>query len=345
MSPIREFRKLDSQWIPFQGGIFVEDSTPEPEPENFILGVTKPTEHNTGLNAAGISAASLTTQTGNRTHATNDAVYENTRFTGLVVVQGKRITYRNCWFNGPGTVGTALVQCLNNNCEDIVFENCVFRASSFGATVDGTPDNCIMGHDFTLYRCDMSGAIDIIGLYSGVSLSIPARNVKVLGSYLHGMTYYSPDPSHTNNQTHNDAFQIHGGAENFLMRGSRVEAYYDAAIGDAAAPPVYSDSALVSGNPLYPSLVASCCFMLTPVNTTAGVNNFVIDKNWMGGGVVIINWPRSDGVNVSITNNRWTRGTQLGDDYTILMKPAQVATVTGNYYEDTLTPWNERKRG
>lgn len=343
MSPVRELRKIGTQWTPLQGGIGVDDE-PAPEPE-FIIGTTKPTAANTGLNVMGIEGSSLTVVSGNRTHTTNDMVYENTRFTGMIDIRAKRVTYRNCWFNGPGTVGTSLVMCMNSVCEEIVFENCLFKASSFGSTVDGVPDNCLFGHDFTLYRCDLSGAIDILGLYSGVALSTPARNINIIGTYMHDMTYFSPDPGHTNNQTHNDGIQVHGGVHNFLMRGSRAEAFYDPSIGDASSPAVVVDDQLISGNRFYPSLAASCFIVLTPINTTAGVNNFVLDKNWLGGGVVVINWPRSDGVNVSITNNRWTRGTYYGDDYTILMKAAQTATITGNYYEDTGTPWNGRKNG
>jgi|GEM_PF-4228685 len=341
MSPVRELRRVNSSWEPLHGGVGV-DSGGE---SSFIVGETKPTAENTGLNAAGLSSADLTVVAGNHTHTTNDAVYENTRFTGFIDIRAKRVTYRNCWFNGPGTVGTALVMCMNSVCEEIVFENCLFRASSFGATVDGAPDNCLFGHDFTLYRCDLSGGIDIIGLYSGVALTTPARNINIIGSYIHGMTYYSPDPSHTNNQTHNDAIQMHGGAENFLMRGTNVEAFYDPTIGDAADPAVVDGDQLVSGNPYYPSLAASCVIIASPVNATAGVDNFLMDKNWLGGGVVVINWPRSDATNLAITNNRWTRGTYYGDDFTILIKPAQTATITGNYYEDTGTPWNGRKNG
>ncbi len=344
MSPIRELLRANSEWVPLHGGLEGE-GTPNPEPEAFILGTTKPSAENTGLNVLGIAPASLTVVSGGRTHTTNDTVYEDMRFTGVVDIRAKRVTYRNCWFNGPGTAGTALVMCINSVCEEIVFENCLFKASSIGDTVEGTPDNCLFGHDFTLYRCDLSNSIDLLGLYSGVSLSVPARNVSILGSYLHDMTYYSPDPDHSNNQTHNDGIQVHGGAHNFLMRGTRVEAYYDPLVGDASEPPVIVNDQLISGNKIYPSLAASCFLVVTPINTTAGINSFVIDKNWLGGGVVVINWPRSDGVNVAITNNRWTRGTYYGDDFTILMKQAQVATVTGNYYEDTGVPWNERKKG
>ena len=203
-----------------------------------------------------------------------------------------------------------------------------------------------MGHDFTLYRCDLSGGIDLIDVYSGVSLSTPAQNVSILGCYLHDNLFYSPDSGHLDNQSHSDGVQVHGGAQNFLMRGTNQTGLLDPAQGQAADPPVDDGNGNhLSGNVQYPSLSAMSCFMLSPVDTTAGVDSFVVDQNWLGGGTVIFNWPRSDGTNISITNNRWTRGSYLGDDYTVLMDPAQVATITGNYYDDTHAAWNGRKIG
>ncbi len=314
---------------------------------SFVLGQTKPTAANSGLNAAGISAASLTTVAGNVTHSTNDAVYENIRFTGVVNVTGKRITYRNCWFNATAQAGgTALVRCLNANAEAIYFENCLFKPSTYAPSTVDSLGQCIMGHDFTLYRCDLSGAIDLVGVYSGVNSTTPGRNVSILGCYMHDMIYYSPDSGHADNQTHNDGVQVHYGAKDFLMRGTNLEASIDPNYGQASDAPVTDGGGNhMSGNKQYPWLVAMSGFMLSPTNLTAGLDNFVIDQNWLGRGIVVINWPRNDGVNVAITNNRWTRGTYHGDDFTILMATAQVATITGNYYADTLTAWNGRKNG
>lgn len=316
-------------------------------PTAFVLGTTKPVAGNTGLKVLGISEASLTTVTGNVTHSTDGATYQNTRFTGYVNVTGKNITYRNCWFNAPAaTALTALVRCLNANVESAYFENCLFKPSTYSSGATDALSNCIMGHDFTLYRCDLSGGIDLVGVYSGVSLDTPAQHVSILGCYMHDLVYYSPDAGHSDNQTHNDGVQVHGGAANFLMRGTNLPAMVDPNYGQATDPPVDDgDGNHVSGNIQYPSLVAMSTFMLSPVSTTAGVNNFVIDKNWLGGGIAVINWPRTDGTNIFITNNRWTRGTLLGDDFTILMKAGQAATITGNYYEDTLAAYDGRKNG
>ena len=339
--PVHELIRIDGSWSKIiKGGRPSEDAI-----DTFILGTTKPTSANTGLNVEGISPASLTTVNGNVTHAVNDTVYENIRFTGYVNVTGKRITYKNCWFNASNLADTALVRCMNSNTEAIRFENCLFQPSGFGTNAENALENCIFGHDFILLRCELSGGIDLIGLYSGVALSTPARNIQVLGCYMHDMTYFSPDSGHADNQTHNDGFQIHGGVHDFLLYGTRVDGTLNPSVGQASDPPVTVDGQHISGNKQYPWLVSMSCFMLTPANTTAGVNNFVVDSNWLGGGIVVFNWSRSDATNVRIVNNRWTRGSFYGDEFTILMKAAQPATITGNYYENTLAPWNGRKNG
>lgn len=314
---------------------------------NFILGHTKPLAVNSGLNVSGTNPASLTTVGGNITHSTDSATFNGIRFTGHVTVTGKNITYRNCWFNAPADgVSSLLVNVLNSNVQNAYFENCLFKPSSYAPTTTGSIGGCIMGHDFTLYRCDLSGGIDLISVYSGVSLSTPAQNINILGCYMHDQLFYSPDAGHLDNQSHSDGVQVHGGTQNFLMRGTNQTGLLDPAQGQAADPPVDDGNGNhLSGNVQYPSLSAMSCFMLSPVDTTAGVDNFVVDHNWLGGGAVIFNWPRSDGTNIFIINNRWTRGSYLGDDYTVLMDPAQAATITGNYYDDTRVAWNGRKNG
>ncbi len=339
--PVHELIRVDGSWSKILRGGHPSDD----DEDTFILGTTKPTALNTGLNVEGISAGSLTTVNGNVTHATNDIVYENMRFTGYVNVTGKRITYRNCWFNGSHLADTGLVRCSNANAEALRFENCLFEPSSYGTLANQALENCIFGHDFTLSRCELSGGIDLIGLYSGVALSTPARNIQILGCYMHDLTYYSPDSGHGDNQTHNDGVQIHGGVHDFLMFGTRIDATIDPTIGQASTPATTVDGQHTGGSRQYPWLTAMSAFMLTPADTTAGVNNFVVDSSWLGGGAVVFNWSRSDGTNVRISNNRWTRGTRLGDEFTILAKAAQPMTITGNYYEDTLAPWNGRKAG
>lgn len=327
------------------------DATAEPDagPPPFVLGETKPTAENTGLRVEGLDEASLTVVTGDVVHAADDAVFERTRFTGRVQVRGKRITYRSCWFNASHEVGHSLVHCLDEGCEAIVFESCLFRPSSFGETAETALGNCVFGHDFTLMRCDVSGGIDAVGLYSN-RRTVPARDVSILGSYLHDLTYYSPDAGHSDNQTHNDLVQIHYGCERLRVFGSNLVALLDPARGDASTPPsTGAGGEHLGGNKSYPALSAMSGFMFSPRDETAGVADVEIDRNWLGGGIVFINWPRTDGVDVRITRNRWGADTHLhggdGSPMYVLMQREQVATIEGNVIEATGAPYDRRHNG
>lgn len=326
------------------------DAASDAGPPAFVLGETKPSAANTGLNVEGVPEAALTVVAGNVTHAMNDVVFERRRFTGAVSITGKRITYRNCWFNGAHTAGQALAQCSNPSCEEIVFENCLFRPSSFATSAPEALANVVFGHDFRLIRCDLSGGVDCVGLYSGVDSSTPARNVEILGSFLHDMTYYSPEPGHSDNQTHNDAVQVHFGTQHLRVFGTTVDASIDPARGQASDPPVTGSAGEhLGGNKYHPGLYAMSGFMFSPRNETAGVVDVEIDRCWLSGGLVHINWPREDGVDVRITRNRWGAPTYhttgSGDPIYVLMREGQEATISGNTFEDTGLPYDRRSNG
>jgi hypothetical protein len=317
------------QWVSY-----VTDEVSTPIGDEFILGETKPDGSNTGY-AVGTN---FTVVNGNVTYSTNNQIIENRHFTGYVTVTGKNITFRNCWFNGPaGNAG--LLICANTNTENIVAERCTFRPSSFSTNI-----NCVRGYNFTLRRCDISGGVDGVSIVR--SSSGGALNVKLYGNYVHDLAYFSPDPNHSDNQTHSDIIQIHYGGSGIDIYGNHLEGSIDPAIGTANQAPTFDENGVVqSGNKNYPAMVCLSVVMASPVSTAAGLSNFNFEKNWTGQGVVVINWPRSDATNVVIKDNRWTRGTLLGDDYTILAKATQPMTITGNYYENNGAAYNGRKNG
>jgi len=302
--------------------------------ENFVLGETKPTASNVGY----VAGTTFTIVNGNQTYSTDNQVIENRRFTGKVSVTGKNITFRNCWFNAAST-NSNTVQVTNTNAQNIMFDRCTFRPSSFSSTI-----NCVFGHDFTLYRCDVSGGVDGVDVYR--SSTGGALNVSILGTWIHDLGYWSPDSSHADNQSHNDLIQIHYGGTDLHIMGCRLDGTADPTVGNANEPSVDdANGTHLSGNKYYPLMTAMSVVMASPVSTTAGLTNFIFEQNWADGGQVMINWPRSDGTNIQIINNRWGHNTLLGDTYTILAQAAQPMTITGNYYEDTATPYNGRRNG
>lgn len=324
------------------------------EGKQFILGKTKPDASNTGLQVEKIDPNAMKIEEGIKiagkdgkikyevTHAIDGAFYENIRFTCAVIVTAKNVTYKNCWFNPKSSYasgGVGMVRTTGPDIQNITFQNCLFKPSDKPSSVEDGASNCIFGHNFILERCDLSGAIDGIGLYSGDgSRTTPASNVKILGCYIHDLTYFfePPGTGHADNQTHNDCIQIHYGAANFEMYGTTAEAYIDKSAGNANEPPIWgSNGKLMGGCSVFPYRSWMAVFMATPASTKAGVKNFKIDSNWIGGGVVYINWHRSDADGLYITNNRWMGGNTKAR-ILILQDEAEKPTtvIQGNYYEN-----------
>lgn len=305
--------------------------------DSFSIGETKPTASNTGY----ATGTTFTTLSGTVTYASNNQLIENTKFTGMVKVTGQNITFRNCWFAATGSA----IACLwipGETPQNIVCERCTFRPA-IAATIDDSVGACVFGHDFTLVRCNLSGATDAVDIYR--TSTGGALNVKILGCWLHDLAYWSPDSSHDDNQSHSDLIQIHYGGTDIHLFGNRFDGTIDPALGNANEPSIDNGEDHISGNSLYPAMVSMSVIMASPVSTTAGLTNFIFEKNWADGGVCMINWPRTDGVNIQIINNRWGHTTYLGDTYTVLAKAGQAMTITGNYYEDTGTAYNGRKNG
>ena len=344
MSPVREVRKTGGDWTPLYGGRAAAET-----PSGFILGETKPSAANTGLNVESIAPESLTVVNGNVTYSTDGALYENRRFMGKVSVTGKNITFRNCWFN-KADFGSAMVQCTNANVDNVTFENCLFRPSSPGTEGVANADNhgaCLVGDRFTMIRCDLSWCCDAIDIatYGGGT----GRDITITGTYIHDLTYFSPlDISGTgvyaDNQTHNDCLQTVIPLDGLYVEGCFFDCMFDSAVGNASEPPQFDNNGdLIRGNKYYPNMQGMAVLMCGAYPLA----NIVFHKNWMHGSSAYINW--SSGTvgsgELRFTDNRWLRGQRLGDTYTLLMRQSEYdkMTVTGNYFPDTNEQWNGRR--
>lgn len=348
MSPIRELRLQGTSWMPLYGG----NMSIEPPISSFVLGETKPGAGNTGLNVNGVTAAQLITVPGNVTYSTNDTTVERRRFTGKVSITGKNITFRDCWFNS-GIFGSAMVQCTNANVENITFENCLFRPPAPGTAGEANVTNYganLVGDRFTMIRCDLSWACDGINIASSGNNS---RDVTILGSYFHDLTYFSPyilqdmSVSWADNQTHNDCIQVTTPAlTRFRLEGCTLECMFDPAVGNASQPPTFDgEGNLASGNIYYPNIQGMGVFMTG--SGSRAMSDIVVHKNWMYGSATYVNWGNgtTGSGNLLFTDNRWLRGQRLGDSFTLMMRQSEYnkMTVTGNYYLDTGEQWNGRK--
>lgn len=302
--------------------------------DSLVIGNYKPDASNTGY-LPGTSFTSTISSNITYSSTNNGQTITNTLFTGRVTVTGQNITFRNCWFRGSGGV---MLNCNNDTVDNLLVEDCTFKPQTPSSIVNG-----LFGRNYTAKRCDMSGSVDAFSIV-GKNTSVIDVNVSILGCYAHDLSYYSPDPSHSDNQTHNDIIQYHYGGSNVVIRGNNLRAFMDPSIGDASEPSVDRDGQHISGNTYYPSLSHMAVLMLSPA--AVNITNLTVDKNYMDGGACLINCSSRETMsNVVISNNKWGRDMRLGETFTILVRAAQPLTITGNVYEDTGAAYNGRKNG
>lgn len=241
----------------------------------------------------------------------NGQLIENKLFRHMVYVSGQNIRFRNCKFIGPDFYVTAeIVHVRANTARDIEFIDCTIKPRYVDHRV-----HCIAGHGMKLLRCDISGGVDGVGVtpYTGGTWNGRA-DVEIEASFIHDLAFWSPDPTKTDNQTHNDPIQWHGGA-GLRIFGCLILGYLMLAFGDIDATHVPAAPHLASGHEAgshFPPSSRSgrrramSGVMVSPGNGTHG--ELDAQTNWIDGGYVGFNfagatsdWLTADGS--TITDN------------------------------------------
>ncbi len=345
-------------------------STPNDAPADFILGETKPNASNTGL-------VSPTTTTDNTAAITLTAgsVVENVLFNGNVLFGDDDIHMYNCRIRGKTSNTTQnITRNTTAGITGITLERCQLdnRWWPSDNAANGAHGG-IQGASMTLTRCDISGACD------GVMLIGPG-NVNLLGNYIHGQWFFSPDNNHLGDGTHSDGIQGTGSTmTNILIEGNTIESLLDPTLPNSQAiiDPVYSGSNLIAGNPWHTNVTPTfyeqraadqglgfgntlwgTSAILFGRSGTATLSNLNITKNWLdGGSYAAINldngWTNSTATNIDITDNRLgphVRDQTGGRPYLLICSSSLTTqlTLSGNVYEDTglpITGSNLRRNG
>jgi hypothetical protein len=302
--------------------------------DSFVIGNYKPDASNTGY-LPGTSFTSTISNNITYSSANNGQTIQNTIFTGKVTVTGQNITFRNCWFRSSSG---EMLNCNNDTVDNLLIEDCTFKPMSPNLNL-----NAIFGRNFTAKRCNISGTVDAFSIV-GKNTGVIDLGVNILGCYAHDLSYFSPCPHHSDNQTHNDVIQVHYGGSNIVIRGNTLRALIDPNIGDASEPSVDQDGQHISGNTYYPSLSHMSVLMLSPI--AVNITNLTFDKNYADGGACLINCGSHTAMTgFVVSNNKWGRNMRLGETFTILAKAAQPITITGNVYEDNGASYNGRRNG
>ena len=241
---------------------------------------------------------------------------------GFVTIKAANVTIKNSRVrgSGPGSTNTGLINCTSAAVVNAVIQDVTLVPDYPSVWLDG-----VIGHDFTATRVNTSGVVDGFGVYNTGG---PAANVTIASSWVHDLSYFSPDPNHPDNQTHNDAIQIQGGS-NIQVVGNELDAYLSTSVGTQNYP--------------YPQ--AGFGVIVTP--NVSPVTGSRIDHNWITGSYIPIKLTTGTwGATTfgEVNDNRFAhdmRNVPMGGVnqwFTILMTPDTTATTTGDVYDDTGTP-------
>jgi len=250
---------------------------------SFVLGTTKPDATNTGQIATGLPVT-----TGDITVTNAGMVIEGWKIIGRVKVQAPNVTIRNCEIVGNGYSGgnTALIDCNSSFVSNCTIENNLLHQD---VSTGNLWTNGVIGHDYTATRNHIYNVVDGLGVYNSSNASAPA-NVSIFGNYVHDLAYFSPDPNHSDNHTHNDGVQIQGNS-GITVRGNNLSINASTQLG---TPSLYA-----------PGVTGQCITGSPNVSQISGVT---IDQNWMdygSRGVVFIVGSQPAGVLGTCTGNRF----------------------------------------
>jgi hypothetical protein len=159
------------------------------------------------------------------------------------------------------------------------------------------------------------------------------------------MSWYSPDPNHADNMTHNDGIQLQGGdGSTSRIRGNVIRAEYNSAIGSTPKPDRGTGDVT---NGRY-NIGALTCIQFTALSGyTTGIQ---IWDNWLYGGERGINAGSANSTDIgSQLRNKFNDAqgersggsTSAGSGYTITMDPTTICdtgdnTANQNIYMTTL---------
>ncbi|MBI5382697.1 MAG: RICIN domain-containing protein [Opitutae bacterium] len=283
-------------------------------------GSYKPSSSTTGVRPGVV----LQVVTGNTIVTTSDTTYEGIDFRGKVSVQAANVTFRNCKFSGnpSNPSGTELVNAGNAKVVNLVIEDCTFLPQAPSQWVNG-----MIGHDFTLRRCDVSLSTDGVNIYNSNNPH-GAVNVYLEANYIHDLAFWSPAQTNSDGKTHNDGSQIQGGA-NINYVGNFITGLISPTVGNPDKGP--------------PGLQANAALMIQPI--VGNITELHVVNNWLGGGAVTVNFSNVTARNLGnvgdVSNNKFGRNqtyqgdAALPDDSgTITMPSNATVTTVGNVYED-----------
>lgn len=265
---------------PFHGGEDIRFST---------VGVTKPTAATTGV----LPGSMLTPNYGDIVVEDENESLENVDLHGRLLIRAPGFRGYNCNVRGGASIETGgLVDCVPAGWDDALFMHFTLAPDVRGPGWTG-----IFGHDYIAYRCDVSGTDDGFGVIPppGGDGSEPC-GVQILSSFVHDLQFWTPDPSHVDNKTHNDGIQVHGGS-GFELRGSNIEMTFTDHNGVGGTPRSVDDGDGVNFTPL-----------------TGPIADALVERNWFDYGAAGV---RGAGTTDVLTVQAVVRNNRFGPNFNL----------------------------
>lgn len=182
--------------------------------DNYEYGTYRPDASTTGILS---DRGDLTEVASNYTTLGPNEVIENKWFHGKLTIKHPNTIVRNCLFTadnaGPSSPSYASITAYDDVSSSTLVYDCTFESST--GTVYAK--NGIQGRDISVFRCDISGYVDGIGLQG--------ENGRVEGCWIHDLVWFAWDPAQSDG-SHNDGIQIHNGT-NHVVRGNSIEMGYE----------------------------------------------------------------------------------------------------------------------
>ena len=200
-------------------------------------------------------------------------IIENQDIRGFVDVRTTDVTIRNSIVRGgaAATNRLALITATHRAVRNLRIEGVKLQPEHPALWVNG-----IMGHDYTARCVEVLETTDGFRAFNAVEPARPT-NVTITQSYCHDLAYWSPDPGHADNQTHNDCFQGEG-ATDVALTFNLLHAYVSTTVGSRNHPPDRPQA--LSAIMVNDLVVAGVRYQPT---------RWVVYGNWMDGGFIAVN--------------------------------------------------------
>jgi hypothetical protein len=159
----------------------------------------------------------LTIVNGDMTITKDGTVLDGIDLRGYLTVKADNVTVRNCVIRGgaKATSTKALIMAWWQP------KNLQILRSTLVATYQSIYVDGISGSGYTADGLDISNTVD--------ATKVIGPNVTIRNSYFHDSYYSNVDPTHPDNQTHNDGIQMEGGY-NVVIENNQIVNFHNAAI-------------------------------------------------------------------------------------------------------------------